>query len=202
VVIAAESPDVGKQALRGIAGMLCSVDVSSAWRLLPDLQIGIAHIGSKAAHDALLQLLGRVATTPVGVSPAFDNLADTAQALRYARFALNARRPSGANVTVFNDSLLGVAAVGAPEVTSKVEAIVLGCFDDIAAEDKDILFATFRAWVDHSGNVAQTAEALYCHPNTVRHRLRRIEQRSGRSLTVPRQLAELCLAMEIHERLP
>jgi len=202
VVIAAESPAVGKQALRGIAGMLSSVDVSSAWRLLPDLQIGIAHIGSKAAHDALLQLLGRVATTPVGVSPAFDNLADTAQALRYARFALNARRPSGANVTVFDDSLLGVAAVGAPEVTSKVEAIVLGCFDDMAAEDKDILFATFRAWVDHAGNVAQTAEALYCHPNTVRHRLRRIEQRSGRSLTVPRQLAELCLAMEIHERLP
>ena len=144
MVIAAESPSVGKQALRGIAGMLSSVDVSSAWRLLPDLQIGIAHIGSKAAHDALLHMLGRVATTPVGVRPAFDNLADTAQALRYARFALNARKASGAKVTVFDDSLLGVAAVGAPEVTRKVETIVLGCFDDMSAEDKDILFTTFR----------------------------------------------------------
>lgn len=95
VVIAAESPTVGKQALRGIAGMLSSVDVSSAWRLLPDLQIGIAHVGSPTAHDALLALLGRVATTRVGVSPPFDNLAETAQALRYARFALNARDVSG-----------------------------------------------------------------------------------------------------------
>jgi hypothetical protein len=37
--------------------------------LLPDLQIGIVHVGSKAAHDALLHMLGRLATTPVGVSP-------------------------------------------------------------------------------------------------------------------------------------
>jgi hypothetical protein len=112
VVIAAESPVVGKQAVRGIAGMLNSVDMSSAWRLLPDLQIGVAHIGSKTAHDALL-LLGRVATTQVGVSPPFDNLADTAQALRYARIALTARDASGGKVTVFEDSVLGVAAVSA-----------------------------------------------------------------------------------------
>jgi hypothetical protein len=202
VVIAAESPIVGKQAVRGIAGMLSSVDVSSAWRLLPDLQIGIAHIGSKTAHDALLELLGRVAATRVGVSPPFDNLAETAQALRYARIALTARDAAGGNVTVFDDSVLGVAAVSAPEVTSKLADIVLGCFDDLSAEDKDVLFTTFRAWVDHDGSLPKTAAALYCHPNTVRYRLRRVEERSGRSLTVPRDLAELCLAFEIYQRLP
>ena len=202
VVIAAESPVVGKQAVRGIAGMLSSVDVSSAWRLLPDLQIGIAHIGSKTAHDALLELLGRVAATRVGVSPPFDNLAETAQALRYARIALTARDAAGGNVTVFDDSVLGVAAVSAPEVTSKLADIVLGCFDDLSAEDKDVLFTTFRAWVDHDGSLPKTAAALYCHPNTVRYRLRRVEERSGRSLTVPRDLAELCLAFEIYQRLP
>jgi hypothetical protein len=202
VVIAAESPVVGKQAVRGIAGMLNSVDVSSAWRLLPDLQIGIAHIGSKNAHDALLALLGRVATTQVGVSPPFDNLADTAQALRYARIALTARDASGGKVTVFDDSVLGVAAVSAPEVTSKLADIILGPFDDLSAEDKDVLFTTFRAWVDHDGSLTKTAAALYCHPNTVRYRLRRVEERTGRSLTVQRDLAELCLAFEIYQRLP
>jgi hypothetical protein len=202
VVIAAEPPVVGKQAVRGIAGMLSSVDVSSAWRLLPDLQIGIAHIGSKTARDALLGLLGRVATTRVGVSPQFDNLADTAQALRYARIALAARDVSGGKVTVFDDSALGVAAVSAPEVTRKLADIILGPFHDLSVEDKDILFTTFRVWIDHNGSLAETAAALYCHPNTVRYRLRRVEQRSGRSLTVPRELAELCLAFEIHQRLP
>lgn len=95
VVVVAESPVVVSRHFPVSRGCWASVDVSSAWRLLPDLQIGIAHIGSKTAHDALLQLLGRVATTQVGVSPPFDCLADTAQALRYARIALNARDVSG-----------------------------------------------------------------------------------------------------------
>jgi hypothetical protein len=110
VVVAAEVPTVGKQPLRGIASMLSSVDVSSAWRLLPDLQVGIAYIASKNTHDAMLKLLRRLATTPVGISPLFHNLTETAQALRYARFALNARNPSGAKVVVFDDSVLGIAA--------------------------------------------------------------------------------------------
>ena len=202
VVIAAEAPMVGKQAVRGIAGMLSSLDVSSAWRLLPDLQIGIAHTGSKTGRDALLALLGRVATTRVGVSPQFDNLADTAQALRYARIALAARDVSGGKITVFDDSALGVAAVSAPEVTRKLADIILGPFDDLSADDKDVLFTTFRVWVDHDGSISKAATALYCHPNTVRYRLRRVEERSGRSLTVPRELAELCLAFEVYERLP
>jgi isopentenyl diphosphate isomerase/L-lactate dehydrogenase-like FMN-dependent dehydrogenase len=52
---------------------------------------------------------------------------------------------------------------------------------------------------DASLNAA--AEALVCHPNTVRYRLRRIEQRTGRSLSRPRDVAELCLAFEVHRRL-
>jgi len=33
----------------------------------------------------------------------------------------------------------------------------------------------------------------------VRYRLHRIEERTGRSLSVPRELAELCLAFEIYQ---
>jgi hypothetical protein len=201
VVIAADVPSVGKQPLRGVASILTSVDVSSAWRLLPDLQIGIAQIASQHTHDALLTVLRRVATTPVGISPPFDDLTGTAQALRYARFALNARNPSGATVVVFEDSVLGVAAVSSPEVTSKIEAIVLAGFESLTADEKEMLFMTLRAWIDHDGSISETAEALYCHPNTIRYRLRRIEQLSDRSLKVPRDLAELCLAVEVRQRL-
>ena len=200
VVIAAQCPSVGKQALPGIHAMLRSIDVFSAWRLLPDLQIGIAHIPSDAERGALLQLLGRVATTPVGVSPAFDDLADTAQALRYARVAVNARGRGPGAVTVFDDSIIAVAAVSAPEVTKKVTELVLGgAFDDMAGEEKDVLFDTFRTWVDNDGSIPNTAAQLYCHPNTVRYRLHRIEERTGRSLSVPRELAELCLAFEVYQ---
>jgi DNA-binding PucR family transcriptional regulator len=62
-------------------------------------------------------------------------------------------------------------------------------------------FDTFRAWLDNDASVDASAEALFCHPNTVRKRLRRIEQRTGRSLSRPRDVIELTLALEVHRRL-
>jgi hypothetical protein len=43
---------------------------------------------------------------------------------------------------------------------------------------------------------------LYVHPNTVRHRLHRIERHTGRSLAVPDELAEICVAFEARENMP
>lgn len=197
VVIAASCPEIGKQSLPGITAMLRSVDVFSAWRLLPDIQIGIAHVPSKTEHAAMLDLLNRIAVGRIGISPQFDDLADTAEALRYARVASTTQAGGPVGTTVFEDSLLAVAAVSAPEVTAKVAQIVLGAFDDLGADERDVLLDTFRRWVQNKGSMATTAEQLYCHPNTVRYRLHRIEERTGRSLSVPNELAELCLAFEI-----
>jgi hypothetical protein len=201
VVVAAQSPMIGKQALPSISAKLRSLDIYSAWRLLPDIQIGIAHLPSESSHGNLLGLLRRSATTAVGVSAPFDDLSDTAQALRYARIALTARDPDEDNVTVFEDSVLGVAAVSAPDVTQKLATVVLGAFDELDTDDREVLFQTFRTWIENGGSVAQTATEMCCHPNTVRYRLRRIEEGSGRSISVPHELAELCLAFEIRRRL-
>ncbi|MEZ0049552.1 hypothetical protein ABIA30_000542 [Mycobacterium sp. MAA66] len=197
VVVAAVCPELGRQALPGIADMLRSVDVFSAWRLLPDIQIGIANVAPPAAHAAMVDLLNRIAVGRVGLSPQFADLADTAEALRYARVAVTTQAGGPSAVTAFEDSLLAVAAVSAPEVAAKVAAIVLGSFEDLGDDERDILFETFRKWVQNKGSMSATAEQLYCHPNTVRYRLRRIEERTGRSLSVPNELAELCLAFEI-----
>ena len=202
VVIAATCPTVGKQALPGITAKLRGADIFSAWRLLPDLQVGIAHVPTESKRDTVVELLGRQATTRVGVSPPFNDLTDTAQALRYARVALSTRSSKSGGVIVFEDSLLAVAAVSAPEVTNKVAAIVFSQFDDLSSGEKGVLFETFRAWLANKGSVANAAAQLYCHPNTVRHRLHRIEARTGRSLAVPDQLAELCLAFEIRQNMP
>jgi hypothetical protein len=107
-------------------------------------------------------------------------------------------RGSTGRVTVFEDSVLAVAADSAPEVSDKLADTILGRFDDLPIDERDVLYDTFRAWMDNDGSVAKAAARLYCHPNTVRYRLRRIEQRTGRSLSVPQSLAELCLAFEIY----
>jgi DNA-binding PucR family transcriptional regulator len=83
----------------------------------------------------------------------------------------------------------------------KSAAATLDCFVDLSDKEREILFETFRVWLDTEASLCATADVLYCHPNTVRKRLQRIEQRTGRSLSRPRDVAELCLAFEVRSRL-
>jgi DNA-binding PucR family transcriptional regulator len=102
---------------------------------------------------------------------------------------------------VFDGSILAIAAVSAPEVLIKTVGAALDGFGDLPDADREMLFETFRVWQDNDASVRSAAAVLICHPNTVRHRLRRIEKRTGRSLSRPRDVAELCLAFEVHRRL-
>jgi DNA-binding PucR family transcriptional regulator len=135
------------------------------------------------------------------VSARFNDLRETAQALRYARITLRGRPDPGLRVTQFDGSILATAAVSAPELMVKLVTPTLECFAELAHNERDILFDTFRVWVENDGSLRVVGKLLFCHPNTVRYRLHRIEQRTGRSLSRPRDVAELCLAFEVHRRL-
>jgi len=50
------------------------LDIYSAWRGLPDLQIGIVHSKSDQHLDKILALLSRTTTGRVGISARFDDL--------------------------------------------------------------------------------------------------------------------------------
>ncbi len=201
VVIAAEITAAGAEALPEVQSKLRSIDVFSAWRMLPDLQVGIVHVNTDDHLARVLALVSRIATTRVGVSTRFNDLRETAQALRYARITLRGRPDPRLRVTQFDDSILATAAVSAPEVMVKLVKPTIECFAELAHKERDILFDTFRVWVENDGSMQVAGELLFCHPNTVRYRLHRIEQRTGRSLSRPRDVAELCLVMEVHRRL-
>jgi PucR C-terminal helix-turn-helix domain/GGDEF-like domain len=201
VVIAADIARSGVDALPDIEAKLRSLDVSSAWQGLPDVQVGIAHVSTDRHLAAAMALVSRVATARVGVSARFDDLRDTARGLRQARVTLRGRADPGSPVSVFDGSILATAAVSAPEVMVELASPVMECFADLSDEERELLFETFQAWRDHDGSMRTVGEMLFCHPNTVRYRMHRIEQRTGRSLTRPRDLAELCLAFEVHRRL-
>jgi hypothetical protein len=201
VVIAAEVAVVGAEALPEIDSKLRSMDVFSAWRLLPDLQVGIVHIKSDKQLEQVLALTNRMATHRVGVSARFDDLRETAQALRFARVMLRGRADSEQQVSLFDGSILATAAVSAPEIMVKLVTPTIECFAGLATNERDVLLDTFRVWLENDGSLRTAGELLFCHPNTVRYRLHRIEQRTGRSLTRPRDLAELSLAFEVHRRL-
>jgi hypothetical protein len=205
VVVAAELPAIGKLGLPTIENKLSIRDIRSAWRLLPDLQVGIVHLRGPApakSLDAVVEVLRQAATARVGISPPFHELAETSDALRFARLAVAGKPSPDSLVAVFDDSTLAVAAVSAPEVMAKIRSSVLGRLKELPADECAVLLDTFQAWLEAGGSANDTATKIYCHPNTVRHRLHRIEELTGRSLARPKDLAELCLAFEVERRLP
>ncbi|HEY1442159.1 MAG TPA: helix-turn-helix domain-containing protein [Mycobacterium sp.] len=201
VVMAAQVRTVGDEPLPEIESKLRSLDIFSAWRLLPDMQVGIVHVTSDQKLDRVVALMSRTTTARVGVSAAFGDLRDAPQALHVARVMLRGRPDSTSSVAVFDGSILATAAVGAPDLMVKSTATVLDGFADIPDEEREKLFETFRVWQENAGPLSLVAQRLFCHVNTVRHRLRCIEKRASRSLSRPRDVAELCVAFEVHRRL-
>jgi hypothetical protein len=200
VVIAAEVTPGDSEPLPLIEPKLRSLDVYSAWRLLPDWQVGIVHLASEQQLGRVVALVSRTAVGRVGVSAQFNDLREAPQALHFAKVTLRGR-PDASTVAVFDGTILATAALAAPEVMVKSAGITLACFSDLPDEEREILFETFRVWQETEASVGAAAERLCCHPNTVRYRLRRIEKRTGLTLSRPRDVAELCLAFEIHRRL-
>jgi PucR C-terminal helix-turn-helix domain/GGDEF-like domain len=198
VVVAAHVPSVGDEPLPEIESKLRSLGISSVWRLLPDLQVGIVHVTSDQQIELIVALIARMTTARVGVSAPFEDLCDTPQSLHVARVMLQGPSDSASSVAVFDGSVLATAAVSAPQTMIEAVGAALRCFDDLPDWDREMLFDTFRAWQDNDASVRGAAEVLLCHPNTVRYRLRRIEKRAGRSLSRPKDVAELCLVFEVH----
>ncbi|MFZ0903432.1 MAG: helix-turn-helix domain-containing protein [Mycobacterium sp.] len=202
VVVAAELPAIGKLGLPAIENKLSARDIRSAWRLLPDLHIGIVHVRIRDSVDTLISVLRQAATARVGISPPFHDLAETSDALRFARLAVTGKASGDSLITVFDDTPLAVAAVSAPDVMAKIRSSVLKGLNTLPPAERTILLDTFQAWLEAGGSANDTAEKIFCHPNTVRHRLRRIEELTHRSLSRPKDIAELCLAFEVEQRLP
>lgn len=205
VVVAAELPAIGKLGLPTIENKLSARDIRSAWRLLPALHAGIVHLRGLATTDSLevlVEVLGQAATARVGISPPFNELSETGEALRFARLALIGKPTAESLIAVFDDTPLAVAAVSAPEAMAKIKSSLLRRVDELPADERTVLIDTFQAWLQAGGSANDTAAKIFCHPNTVRHRLRRIEELTDRSLSRPTDLAELCLAFEVERRLP
>lgn len=197
VAVAAECASLGRSALIGIEAKLDSLGIASAWRLLPDVQLGLVYVRDDAMLETLKSTLARIAVNRVGISSTFDDLRNTPEGVKYARIALSVDPRDGSLITTFEATPLSIAAVSAPNVMKQISSTVLAGFADVDEREREVLFDTFRVWADAGGSIGDAAERLHCHANTVRHRLRRVEEVTGKSLGRPIELAELCLAFEV-----
>jgi hypothetical protein len=196
VVVAAEAPGLAQEGLPDVEALLAARGIGSAWRLHPDIQTGVVSLRHTDALPVLLGLLGDGVRARAGVSPVYRSLGDTPRALHYARLVL-ASLPAGAPaVAQFEETPLRVLAAAAPDAAGELARTVLGPVLDLPAQDRSSLLGTLQAWFDAGGSAVEAGKRIYCHPNTVRYRLRRLQQHTGRSLDDPRAVAELLAALD------
>ncbi|MFE1314694.1 PucR family transcriptional regulator [Streptomyces sp. NPDC058755] len=200
-VVAASVPDPGGEPLPGIEAALRQTGVQSAWRLLPGEQIGLLSLAHPDAETVSRRAL-RHRPARVGVSPRFDSLRDTPQALRFARLALAGLPGDGPGVARFDDSPLAMLVAAAPAEAARLVEVVLGPVLELPAPERTRLLETLGHWFTAGGVAAETANRLFIHPNTVRYRLRRIEKLTGRSLSDPAALVDLGTALHALRLVP
>ncbi|WP_406178314.1 PucR family transcriptional regulator [Streptomyces sp. NBC_00996] len=191
-VAVADAP--GEEPLAGIEAALRQAQLPSAWRLLPDQQIGVVALTTPTAESTCLRTLRR-ARARVGVSPGFPSLRDVPQALRFARLALAGLPGAGPGVARFDDNLLAMVVAAAPAEAAHLTEVVLKPVFDLPAAERGRLLTTLEHWFAAAGSAAGAARTLFVHPNTVRYRLRRIEELTGRALSDPRAVADLGAAL-------
>ncbi|MFF4399538.1 PucR family transcriptional regulator [Streptomyces sp. NPDC001480] len=193
-VVAAESAAPGTEPLAGTEAALRQAGLPSAWRLLPDQQIGLVALVTPAAENTAVRLLRR-AHARVGLSPGFDSLRDTPQALRFARLALAGLPGSGPGVARFDDDPLAMVIAAAPAEAAHLVTVALGPVLGLPAPERARLLETLEHWFAAAGSAAGAADSLFVHPNTVRYRLRRVEELTGRALADPRTAADFRAAL-------
>jgi hypothetical protein len=159
-------------------------------------QIGLVVIVEEASGpDLLREVLDVRASGRVGVSPVYADYADTARDVRFADLALGCLPPGSQGVAGFDDHPIGTLVASSPELSERLVHGVLGPVLALEGEERDTLIGTLRTWIDEAGSVGTTAERLFCHRNTIRNRMQRIEALTNRSLADPAALTEVCLAM-------
>jgi hypothetical protein len=202
VVVAAETPRVGQEPLPQIELRLRERQHASAWRLTPDLQVGVVSMRDPSASQLIIELLRENPSGRVGMSPVFSGLGNTARALHLARVALSSLTPGTAGMVQFNESPLAGLVASAPEASVQLAHHVLAPILELPGDDRNVLLLTLRAWFECQGSTKLTSERMFCHPNTIRHRLKRITEELGRSLTDPADIAELGAALRALHMFP
>jgi len=76
---------------------------------------------------------------------------------------------------------------------------VLSPLEDATGEYGDELLRSLETFIEQNGQWERAARELYCHRHTLRYRIRRVEQLTGRDLSSARDRIEFWLALRARE---
>ncbi|MGW7198148.1 PucR family transcriptional regulator [Streptomyces chryseus] len=166
------------------------------WRMRTDCEVGVVSLGEETTPAALSELLAGRCPGPGGISPVVEGLAALGRARRLADLALRTCAPDATGIVRLDERMPTALVVSQPELAERLVGDVFGNLMGLDPADRGVLLETLDAWLACEGSAGRTAGRLYCHRNTVFNRLRRLEQLTSRSLSRPRDLIEMTLALD------
>ncbi|HEY2670183.1 MAG TPA: helix-turn-helix domain-containing protein [Rugosimonospora sp.] len=150
-----------------------------------------------AQRTTMLQL--GLAGSRIAVGPAVE-LASAAQSLRWSRQALalaeDGRIEAGA-VVLCEEHLTELLLMSDTALVDQIAKRELGALGGMNAHRRHRLTETLTAWLEGRGSAARMAEKMAIHPQTVRYRMRQIEQIFGEQLDDPDSRFALDLVMRV-----
>jgi PucR family transcriptional regulator, purine catabolism regulatory protein len=208
IVFDLDDPDAGEHALE---------------RELADAGIsGLVAATATAGRPLLVAMIDGRAGDPVEVAATLRS--SLAAAHSPVRAAASRRSPVGSLRRAFHEARCALEATSladgdAPEVASYED---LGAFTLLLSlQDEDALrlysdgllepiertegeyggelLRSLEAYIEHNGNWERAARELYCHRHTLRYRIRKIEELTGRDLSRATDRIELWLALRARE---
>ncbi|MCD2195874.1 helix-turn-helix domain-containing protein [Actinomycetospora endophytica] len=194
VVVSADAPGQGDP-LPGISEALRECEVISAWRLASREALGVLSLPTPDPAPAV-SCLEEHALGRVGVGPLFSDLDAAPQAYYLAGIAARSRGGGDSWVRLFARTPIAMLVAGAPDVAAGVATDVLGPVLALPEQDRNVLLQTFEVWLESEGSIPVAGKRLYCHANTVRYRLRKLGELTGRFTDVPGAVADLAVAVQ------
>jgi hypothetical protein len=196
VVAAVPTLEAGVERVPGVEDALRRRGVQSAWRVEMDAQVGVLVVTQRMPIERVGAVLADVLGSSAGLSEVYENLENTPTALRQARVACRAATPDATGTIRYEQVPVAVLLASAPEAAALVASSILGPVLALPEAECESILSTLGVWFADQGATSAAAARMHLHRNTVRYRLRRLEELTGRSLGQPTGVAELYLALE------
>jgi purine catabolism regulator len=179
------------------AGLLCAVvDAGDGDRAEPLEPVELA----RAIRSELTARFGEVPSSASRVA-AIHSLRMSFHEARCALEAVRLRNGEGPDVASHED--LGafqlLLSVQDDEALISYCRSVLGPIEQGEGDYGDELVRSLDVFIENNGHWERAANALYCHRHTLRYRIRRIEQLTGRDFSNARDRIEFWLALRGRE---
>ncbi|TSD99666.1 PucR family transcriptional regulator [Skermania sp. ID1734] len=195
-VVVIEPADPGAALPGNLVHALKDIGVHSVWDAQIDAHAGLLAFSAQSALERATARLPELVAGRIGLSASFVSYTAIPAAVVEARIAAQSVRQGSRTALRFGADPVAHLLVALPDAGRRAATQILGPVLRLPDVERVELLAVLEAWYRCGGSAAAVADLLHCHRNTVRYRLRKIRDLTGRDTADPAQSADLHLALQ------